>query len=273
LGSLLKALGLTIWGLIAFGLLAIFIFIGYQAALKFRSASTTVADTHSTNVQSGGSPVYTHSDSDPGKQTTPESKNAGSASKPISLDATRKLFREAAEQHQYGTVLEYGKQLYDSGGAGAGDLVIIAHAFSSMRDCDNALAWVERANEAFQAAGREPDESLHRLRMRCESDNHGKNPPQLNTDDTKGKLADRFVRIGELYYGFGEYQHAINAIQRGLEIGRVSHLDDAYVYLGLSELAIKNNAEACKAFDKLEDVPDMSPRTLRLWKLFADTHC
>jgi hypothetical protein len=32
MGSLLKALGLTIWGLIAVGLLAIFIFVGYQAA-------------------------------------------------------------------------------------------------------------------------------------------------------------------------------------------------------------------------------------------------
>jgi tetratricopeptide (TPR) repeat protein len=273
LGSLLKALGLTIWGLIAFGLLAIFIFIGYEAALKFRGSSAPVADTHGANVQSDGSPASAHSDRDAGKQTAPESKKAGSASKPTSLDATRRLFREAAEQHQYGTVLEYGKQLYDSGSAAPGDLVIIAHAFSSIRDCDNALVWVERANEAFQAAGIEPEESLHRMRMRCEPDNHRKNPAQLGADDTKAKLADRFVRIGELYYGFGEYQHAIIAIQRGLEIGPVSHLDDAYVYLGLSELAIKNKAEACNAFDKLEDVPDISPRTLRLWKLFADTHC
>ena len=273
MGSLLKALGLTIWGLIAFGLLAIFIFVGYQAALKFRGSSTPVADTHSTNVQSDARPPSARSDSDAGTQATPESKKPGSASKPTSLDATRRLFREAAEQHQYGTVLEYGKQLYGSGSASPGDLVIIAHAFSSIRDCDNALVWVERANEAFQAAGTEPDESLHRMRTRCEPDNHRKNPPQLDADDTRGKLADRFVRIGELYYGFGEYQHAIIAIQRGLEIGRVSHLDDAYVYLGLSELAIKNKAEACKAFDKLEDIPDISPRILRLWKLFADTHC
>jgi tetratricopeptide (TPR) repeat protein len=163
--------------------------------------------------------------------------------------------------------------VFESGNAGPDDLVIIAHAFSSIRDCDNALVWVERANEAFQAAGREPDESLHRMRMRCGSDNHRKDTPQLDADATKSKLGDRFVRIGELYYGFGEYQHAIIAIQRGLEIGRVSHLDDAYVYLGLSELALKNAREACKAFDKLENVPDINPRTLRLWKLFADTHC
>jgi hypothetical protein len=32
MGSMLKALGLTIWGLIAFGLLVVFIFVGYEAA-------------------------------------------------------------------------------------------------------------------------------------------------------------------------------------------------------------------------------------------------
>ena len=269
MGLLLKALGITIWGLIAVGLLAIFIFVGYQAALKVRSHSTSVADTHKTNAQSDGSPAFAHSDSD----TTPEPKKSVSASKPISSDATRMLFREAAEQHQYGSALEYGKQLFDSGSASPDDLLIIAHAFAQIRDCDNALTWVERANEAFQTAGREPDESLHRIKMRCGPDNHRKNPSQLDADAAQGKSGDRFVRIGELYYGFGDYQHAISAIQRGLEIGRVTHLDDAYVYLGLSELAIKNIAEACRAFDKLEDVPDMNPRVLRLWKLFADTRC
>lgn len=269
MGSLLKALGLTIWGLVAFGLLAIFIFVGYEAALKFRGPSAPAAEAHSM-AQSDGSPAFAHSDA--GVPTTSGSEHSVSASKSIGLDATRRLFREATEQHQYGAVVDYGRQLYDGGNAGPDDLLIVAHAFSSMSDCDNAMVWVERANEAFQAAAREPDESMHRVKMRCGRDLHPRNPPQLDTA-ANGKLGDRFVRIGELYYGFGEYQHAINAIQRGLELGRVSHLDDAYVYLGLSELAIRHTAEACKAFDKLEDIPDINPRTLRLWKLFADTHC
>ena len=40
--SILKALGLTIWGLIAFGLVAIFIFVGYEIALKYRATSGSV---------------------------------------------------------------------------------------------------------------------------------------------------------------------------------------------------------------------------------------
>jgi hypothetical protein len=41
MGSMLKALGLTIWGLIAFGLLVLFIFVGYLAALKYRAPSVS----------------------------------------------------------------------------------------------------------------------------------------------------------------------------------------------------------------------------------------
>jgi tetratricopeptide (TPR) repeat protein len=270
LGSLLKALGVTIWGLIAFGLLAIFVFVGYQAALKFRSPSTSVADTHNRNSQLDGSPAFIQSNSDTVKQTIPEPQ---SASKSISSDATRTLFRDAAEQHQYGATVEYGKQLVDSGSAGPDDLLIIAHAFYSLKDCANALIWVDRTSEALQATGREPDESLHRMKLRCGSDNHDKDPPQLDIHATKSKFGDPDVKLGELYYGFGDYQHAILAIQRGLEKGGVTHLDDAYVYLGLSQLAVKNIAEACKAFYKLEDVPNISPRILKLWELFADTRC
>jgi tetratricopeptide (TPR) repeat protein len=264
LRSLLKALGLTIWGLIAFGLLVIFIFVGYQAALKFRSFSNPVADTHSGNDRTAS----TNLDSDAARQTL-----AGSVQPIASSDATRVLFSEAAEQHQYGATVEYGKQLFDSGSASPGDLVVIAHAFYSFNDCTNALAWIERARGAFQSVGKEPDEALHRMTERCRADSHPKNSRELDADATKGESGDHDVRLGELYYGFGDYQHAILEIERGLEKGRVAHLDDAYVYLGLSELAVKNFAEACEAFYELEGLPNISPRVLKLWKLFADTHC
>lgn len=262
--SLLKALGLTIWGLIAFGLLVIFIFVGYQAALKFRSPSNPVADTHGTKDH----PAFTNLDSDTARQ-----RLAKPALAIASSDATRALFREAAEQHRYGATVDYGKQLFDSGSAGPGDLVVIAHAFYAINDCTNALTWIERARGAFQSVRKEPDEALHRMTEQCRADNHPKNTREIDADATKGQSGDHDVRLGELYYGFGDYQNAILAIERGLENGRVTHLDDAYVYLGLSELAVKHFAEACKAFYDLEGVPDISPRVLRLWKLFADTHC
>jgi TolA-binding protein len=51
----------------------------------------------------------------------------------------------------------------------------------------------------------------------------------------------------------------------------VVHLDDAYVYLGRSLVAIDNIDEARKAFAKLKEVPNISPRVLRLWELYAAT--
>ena len=44
MGSILKAMGLTIWGLITLGLLAIFIFVGYQAAMRHRTSIVCVVD-------------------------------------------------------------------------------------------------------------------------------------------------------------------------------------------------------------------------------------
>jgi hypothetical protein len=48
-------------------------------------------------------------------------------------------------------------------------------------------------------------------------------------------------------------------------------LDEAYVYLGRAQVALKNTAEAKKAFVGLKSVPNISPRVLRLWELYADT--
>ena len=42
--SILKALGLTIWGLIAIALLAMFVFVGYEAAIRHRAASDALVD-------------------------------------------------------------------------------------------------------------------------------------------------------------------------------------------------------------------------------------
>lgn len=239
--SLLKALGLTIWGLIAFGLIAIFIFVGYQAALRFRSVYTPSAETPTTKAQAGGTPASVHAGTD-----TTEKAKSSSESLPVHSDAIRIKFRDAAEQHHNVATVEYGRQLFDGGIATPNDLVIVARAFSSMDDCANALVWVERANNAFQAAGTNSGESLDRIMMRCGSEKQRPISPQFDGDTTT---------------------------QPGLAKGGLMHPEDAYVYLGLSELALNKKVEACKAFEKLKDVPNISPRVLRLWQLFADTHC
>jgi tetratricopeptide (TPR) repeat protein len=91
------------------------------------------------------------------------------------------------------------------------------------------------------------------------------------TEAAKAATGGPFVRLGELYYGFGEYELAVASIQLGLKKGQIAHLDEAYVYLGRAELAVGDLEEARNAFNKLKDVPGISPRVLRLWTLYAET--
>jgi tetratricopeptide (TPR) repeat protein len=280
MGSILKGLGLTIWGLIAFGLLAIFMFVGYEAALRYRASSGSVVNERTENEQSNhgqpappggiGSSARTH---DVPNGSLP----------PRTPEATRKLLLSAAQNRQYESAIEYGQQLVGGNSAGPADLSIIAQSYSSLGDCPNALVWAQQAKDAFHSAGLEPDDTLRRVTMCCGPD---RTKPRIvlgsaekarldqllsRTAAAKSDSGGPFVRLGELYYGFGEYELAIASIQNGLEKGQIAHLEDAYVYLGLSEQAVGDLEEAREAFTKLKDVPGISPRILRLWTLYATT--
>ena len=240
MSSILKALGLTIWGLIAIGLLATFVFVGYEAAIRHRASSGTMAD-EGTSIDR----------SEPGKlgpsggiaTSAPVSRtnDIPHASVPPSTpETTRKLLSEAVHNSNYESAIAYGRQLADGNSAGPGDLSIVAQSYSSVGDCENARLWAQRAQDAFQAAGVVPDGSLRRAISCCGP-------------------------------GLKNYELAIASIERGLRKGGIVHLDEAYVYLGLSKQAVGDIEGARNAFSKLKDVPGISPRVLRLWTLYAET--
>jgi tetratricopeptide (TPR) repeat protein len=279
--SILKALGLTIWGLVAFGLVAIFIFVGYEVALKYRATSSSVDTAKAANNQgrlSLSGPSVGPADSAGGTPDVPHI-----SAFPRAPDATRKLLSGAVQSRQYTSAIEYGRELVDQGSAGPADLSMIAQSYFSISDCPNAQLSAQRAKEAFQKAGREPDEDLRRIDACCVS---GGNKPRIvlssaekaridlllnKSEAAKAESGGPFVRLGELYYGIGQYELAIAALIRGLEKGHVPHLDEAYVYLGRSEQAVGDLDAARNAFAQLKDVPGISPRVLRLWTLYAET--
>jgi tetratricopeptide (TPR) repeat protein len=110
---------------------------------------------------------------------------------------------------------------------------------------------------------------LNSFKSRAEADKKGQ--AQLDAEATKNAAGELDVKLGEVYYGSGDYQNAVTAITRGLGKQQVKHLDEAYVYLGRSQVQLKNTAEAKKAFAGLKSVPNISPRVLKLWELYADT--
>jgi hypothetical protein len=106
------------------------------------------------------------------------------------------------------------------------------------------------------------------LKTRADADKKGL--PALDAEAAKNPAGQLDVKLGEVYFGAGDYQSAATAITRGVGKGQVKTLDEAYVYLGRAEVALKNNAEAKKAFEKLKTVPNISPRVLKLWELYSD---
>jgi outer membrane protein assembly factor BamD (BamD/ComL family) len=111
---------------------------------------------------------------------------------------------------------------------------------------------------------------LASLKTRADSDKKGL--PQFETEAAKNPAGELDVKLGEVYFGSGDYQNAAAAINRGLQKGpgTIKHLDEAYVYLGRSDVQLKNTADAKKAFAGLKTIPNISPRVLRLWELYSD---
>jgi tetratricopeptide repeat protein len=108
---------------------------------------------------------------------------------------------------------------------------------------------------------------LNSLQGRADADKKGL--ASLDAEAAKNPAGELSIKLGEVYYGFGDYQKAIDAITQGLQKGQIKHLDEAYVYQGLAQAQLKNTAEAKKAFAQLKSVPNISPRVLKLWELYA----
>jgi Tfp pilus assembly protein PilF len=108
---------------------------------------------------------------------------------------------------------------------------------------------------------------LTSLQTRADADKKGL--AQLQAEAAKNPAGELSVKLGEVLYGFGDYQKAVDTINQGLQKGQVKHMDEAYVYLGLAQAQLKNTAEAKKAFAQLKSVPNISPRVLKLWELYA----
>jgi TolA-binding protein len=109
---------------------------------------------------------------------------------------------------------------------------------------------------------------LNAMKTRADADKKGL--PALDAEASKNAAGQLDVKLGEVYYGAGDYQGAVTAITRGIGKAQIKQMDEAYVYLGRAQAQLKNIAEAKKAFTGLKSVPNVSPRVLKLWELYGD---
>jgi len=110
---------------------------------------------------------------------------------------------------------------------------------------------------------------LKSLQDRADADKRGL--AQQEAEAGKSTAGELGVKLAEVYYGFGDYQKAVDAINQALQKGNIRHVDEAYVYQALADAQLKNFADAKKALANLKNVPNLSPRVLKLWELYAAT--
>lgn len=79
---------------------------------------------------------------------------------------------------------------------------------------------------------------------------------------------EALVKIGEGYLGHGQFEKAIETINKGLTKGGVSFKDEATINLGLAYLGAKKTPEAIKAFKSVPATSKVA-RVSRLWAIQA----
>src|SRR5258708_8518657 len=68
---------------------------------------------------------------------------------------------------------------------------------------------------------------LNSLKARADADRKGL--ASFDTEAAKNPAGELSVKLGEVYYGFGDYQKAVDSLTAGLQKGQIKHIDDGYV--------------------------------------------
>jgi hypothetical protein len=189
-------------------------------------------------------------------------------------DYWNKLLRiERQDEREDKNLLEIYRIMYNTGSmTAASDYMEMAQLLGDAALPGEAQVVVQKALDTPNLVAADGKDRANRLlnsvKQRADTDRKGL--AQLDAEASKSANGELDVKLGEVYFGFGDYQNAITAISRGLQKGQVKHTEEAYVYLGLAQNNLKNPAEAKKAFAQLKSVAGVSPRVLKLWNLYAE---
>jgi tetratricopeptide (TPR) repeat protein len=94
-----------------------------------------------------------------------------------------------------------------------------------------------------------------------------KDLPTAATQLASAKTPQQMIGIGKLYFSAGQYDQAVDAMQKGLAKGglKPDDVDDANLLIGIANARLGKAAEATTAFDALKN-PTLV-EVAKLWKL------
>jgi tetratricopeptide (TPR) repeat protein len=175
------------------------------------------------------------------------------------------------ERDDHNTLMIY-RIMYDTGAMTVGtDYIEMAQLLGDAGLPGEAQTTLEKAMSGGLISDTQKERTtrlLNSFKTRAETDK--KSQAQFDAEATKNPAGELDIKLGEVYYGSGDYQNAVTAITRGLQKGQIKHPDEAYVYLGRAQVQLKNFADAKKAFGGLKSVPNVSPRVLKLYELYGE---
>ena len=115
------------------------------------------------------------------------------------------------------------------------------------------------AKKTLKSGDKKATALLEQAKTRAAEDK--KTIDQLDAEARAGKNGESDVKVGYRYFSVGQYDKAVEAIQRGLQAERSARLkrpDDANMVLGIALVRLKKNAEAAKAFTAAKADPRMA---------------
>jgi tetratricopeptide (TPR) repeat protein len=156
----------------------------------------------------------------------------------------------------------------------ASDYIEMAQLLGDAKLPGEGLAVVDSAISSGLISDPSYKERAVRLRdsllARADVDKAELSSGQAEREAAQSPTGDLSVALGQLYYGFGDFQDAIATITDGLRKGAARRAFDAYVYLALSQAAMGNAERAQETLGQLKSVPGVSRRMVDLWQLYAD---
>jgi tetratricopeptide (TPR) repeat protein len=283
--ALLNSLGLTIWSSIAIVLAAGMALVAYRLSVSMKDSPQTAAHVAAGVASVPPAPLLSVT---PSLETVTPLMHGQKFSRVI--EPQMRAAEAALQAGRWQDVLDDAQAAERKQGITVFDTKTINHfkayAHLQLHDSSSALADFERVLATGIATPEETaiiSKTVSALQARAEPSRDAlplqevetppqeSDAPQREAEPKGTRAGDLEVKLGEVYYGVGEYQKAIDEITRGLQKGVGAHLDEAYVYLGLAQQKLDNVAEARRAFAHLKGVPNINPRILRMWTLYADT--